>query len=229
MNHHPARLTRCATVWLLATLAAASLVALLLPLALPMARAAARGDLGGRPFDDLLVGLCAAVAVPATCWLWAITTLTTLEAARGGAHGDPHAVPHGVRRLVLAACGVALTGGLTTATALPALADTPQAPPQDLRASAIVARVVNGLPLPDRATTTTVVAAHPVRQAEPAGRVTVRRGDTLWGIAARDLAPGASDADINTHWQAIYAANRGVIGADPGLIHPDQQLRLPRA
>ena len=134
---------------------------------------------------------------------------------------------------MLAACGVALTGGLTGGlAAAPALADTPQAPPTDLRASAIVARVVNGLPLPDRATTTTVVAALPVRHAETAardGRVTVRRGDTLWGIAARDLAPGASDADINTHWQAIYAANRGVIGADPGLIHPDQQLRLPGA
>ncbi|GCD91631.1 LysM peptidoglycan-binding domain-containing protein [Nocardioides sp. LS1] len=219
MNHHPARPTRCATVWLLATTAAAGLVALLLPLALPMAGAASHGDLAGRPFDDLLVGLCAAVAVPATCWLWAITTLATLEAARGVSH----AVPRGVRRVVLVACGVALTGGLTTTAAL---ADTPQAPPQDLRASAIVARVVNGLPLPDRATATTAVAGHPVRRAE---RVTVHRGDTLWGIAARDLAPGASDADINTHWQAIYAANRGVIGADPGLIHPDQQLRLPRA
>lgn len=52
----------------------------------------------------------------------------------------------------------------------------------------------------------------------PAIEVTVRPGDTLSGLAAR----------YGTTWQAIYAANRGVIGPNPNLIYPDQHLTIPR-
>jgi LysM repeat protein len=46
------------------------------------------------------------------------------------------------------------------------------------------------------------------------GDYTVRSGDTLSGIAARH----------GTTWRKIYAANRTVIGGDPDLIVPGQQL-----
>ncbi|MFE9119113.1 transglycosylase family protein [Streptomyces sp. NPDC007172] len=49
-----------------------------------------------------------------------------------------------------------------------------------------------------------------------AGSYTVRGGDTLSAIAA---AHGVG-------WEALYAANRAVIGADPDLILPGQQLRI---
>lgn len=59
--------------------------------------------------------------------------------------------------------------------------------------------------------------------------VTVRRGDTLWSIAARHLGTGATDAQIASEWPRWYAANRAVIGEDPGLIQPGQQLVAPIA
>jgi nucleoid-associated protein YgaU len=66
----------------------------------------------------------------------------------------------------------------------------------------------------------------PQRQPEP-GTVTVRAGDTLWDIAARDLGSLATDAEIAAHWPRWYAGNRTVIGADPALLVPGQILTPP--
>ncbi|MFK0222879.1 peptidoglycan DD-metalloendopeptidase family protein [Streptomyces vinaceus] len=49
---------------------------------------------------------------------------------------------------------------------------------------------------------------------------TVLAGDTLGGIAQR--VGGGTD------WQALYAANRAVIGGDPNLIHAGQTLTVPQ-
>ncbi len=61
----------------------------------------------------------------------------------------------------------------------------------------------------------------------PAADYEVVAGDTLWDIARRTLGAGATAADIGTYWRAIYAANAGVVGDDPDLIHPGQTLDLP--
>lgn len=57
--------------------------------------------------------------------------------------------------------------------------------------------------------------------------VTVHRGDCLWVIAARHLGPEATDSEIAQEWPRWYAANRALIGDDPDLIHPGQQLVPP--
>jgi hypothetical protein len=57
--------------------------------------------------------------------------------------------------------------------------------------------------------------------------VTVHRGDTLWAVAARHLGPDASDVQVAREWPRWYAANREVIGDDPDLLVPGQQLRPP--
>jgi hypothetical protein len=57
--------------------------------------------------------------------------------------------------------------------------------------------------------------------------VTVRRGDSLWSLTAARLGPSATDARIAAEWPRWYAANRQVIGPDPSVIHPGQQLRPP--
>ena len=62
--------------------------------------------------------------------------------------------------------------------------------------------------------------------AEPAV-VVVHRGDTLWAIAARHLGGPPTDAQIDHAWRAWYATNHDVIGPDPDLILPGQQLRPP--
>lgn len=56
------------------------------------------------------------------------------------------------------------------------------------------------------------------RTAPATGGYLVRPGDTLSEIAeAKQLTGG---------WQALYARNKDVVGADPGLIFPGQRLRL---
>ncbi len=77
-----------------------------------------------------------------------------------------------------------------------------------------------------------LLGTRPQRAAEQSvspsrGEVVVRRGDSLWSIAARQLGPLASDVDIAVHWPKWYAANRHVIGDDPGLIVPGQILQPP--
>lgn len=210
-------LPRCAAVWAGTTMTAVVLVAWLLPGVQAAANAVGSGHLAAGQFEDLLVWLCSTAALLATCWLWTVTTLVTLDAARGRTRAGVPGVPDAVRRVVLAACGVALAGGVAT----PALA-TPGEVHHDHTATPTA--LLSGLPMPDRASG----GVAPTHGRSVAATVRVRAGDTLWHLAALDLPPGAGDEQVSAHWQAIYALNRAVIGADPDLIHPDQQLRLPR-
>jgi hypothetical protein len=57
--------------------------------------------------------------------------------------------------------------------------------------------------------------------------VVVRRGDTLWSIAERHLGPGSTTAEIAVEWPRWYAANRGLLGADPDRLVPGTRLRPP--
>ena len=166
-----------------------------------------------QPLDVALTEIAALALLGCAVWMWAATTAVVVEVLRRRVATSPcqHVVPAGVRRVVLAACGVALAGGL----AQPSYAGGPQAhhPHVHHRPSAL-----SGLPLPDRA----VVAPPAARRT-----VRVRPGDTLWSLAARDLPPGSPDALVAARWHAIYAANRALIGPDPDVITPGQRLRLP--
>ncbi|MCL6560739.1 MAG: LysM peptidoglycan-binding domain-containing protein, partial [Firmicutes bacterium] len=56
----------------------------------------------------------------------------------------------------------------------------------------------------------------PDERPTPTG-YTVKDGDTLWLIAQRVYGDGS-------RWSDLYAANQDVIGPDPDLILPGQQL-----
>ena len=62
---------------------------------------------------------------------------------------------------------------------------------------------------------------------QPLDSVVVRRGDTLWGLVAQHLGGQATDQDVAEEGPRWYAANRGVIGNDPDLLRPGQQLVVP--
>ena len=68
-------------------------------------------------------------------------------------------------------------------------------------------------------TSTVDAAAASTTTAQPAPRYVVRPGDSLSSIAAARAVRGG--------WQALYAANRRVIGPDPDVIHPGTVLVLP--
>jgi hypothetical protein len=72
-----------------------------------------------------------------------------------------------------------------------------------------------------------VVASPPAETEAVLDEVVVRRGDTLWDIAARALGTQATAVEIAAEWPRWYAANRDVIGADPDLIYPGTVLNPP--
>lgn len=78
---------------------------------------------------------------------------------------------------------------------------------------------------PTTAQLATVADSTPSADA-PDERVLVQPGDTLWSIAADDLGPGATDAQIADLWPQWHRANAAII-SDPDLIHPGQELSAP--
>lgn len=152
-------------------------------------------------------------------------------------------VPAFLRRAVEAALGIAVATASVSAPAAPALAartagprpsptSTATAPP----AARTPAARTPGPPLPslDRPESPPQPRARPPGQILTPGRavvdvvVVVRRGDSLWRIAARHLGPQATEAQVAAAWPRWYAANRAVVGPDPNLLLPGQRLMPPR-
>lgn len=219
---------RCALVWLAVTgLLTLVVQVLLLPALRPALAAAASGELGEQTFAALLVQASAPAGLLAACWAFVATTAVTAAATRGRSVG---AVPTPVRRALLLACGVALSGSV----GVPALAAPVQPAGEGPRSTPAATAGLDGLPLPDRADSARLAPGAPAPGAAPAPRhgpgpviarpgpalraahtVVVRPGDSLWSLAGAD------------GWRRLYRANAAVIGADPDLIHPGQELRLP--
>jgi LysM repeat protein len=218
-----ASIPRCFGVWVLVSSIVASLLFWLAHDLVRIGDLVGSGHLGQVPFDELLALLAASTVAACALWFWLVTTITALEAAGGATAGTSRlpaiGCPEGLRRLVFAACGLALASGLVT----PAMAveGKQSLPPPD------TARLA-GLPLPERASTHPSSAVGGI-VAAPTTTLTVhvRAGDTLWNLAASSLAPGASATDIATTWRAIYAHNKSVIGDDPDLILPGTTLSIP--
>lgn len=72
-----------------------------------------------------------------------------------------------------------------------------------------------------------LVATVPVAGRAVVDEVVVRRGDTLWDIAARHLGPGATAAEVAAEWPRWHRANGEGIGPRPDHILPGQRLRPP--
>lgn len=216
----PAAPLRCLAVW---SAVSAGTAAALLAVhdELQTVLSLAHDGLAGRPFDALLLMASAVVLTACAIWFWLVTTLTVARAVTGRV-GRVRGCPDGVRRLVLAACGLTLL-----VVASPASADTiagsPPGPEQP--------HVLAGLPYPDRATMpATAPGTTPAQErGEVRAEIRVAPGDTLWSIAEESLgsSPDITEADVERRWRAIWHANRAEVGPDPDLIHPGTTLRLP--
>lgn len=174
-----------------------------------------------QPFAALLGQWCGVVLLGCAGWLWVVTGLVLLEAVRARPavplRARRAAIPAAYRRLVLGACGLALTAGV----AAPALA-TPGPVHLDPRpaaasAPAVPARAPLQLRPPDQ------VARH------LGTGIVVRPGDSLWHLAAERLPHDTDDATIGHTWRRLYAANERLIGDDPDHIEPGQRLERPRS
>jgi hypothetical protein len=205
---------RCLSVWLATTALAGALGTLDLH--------AIGGLDSDRPFADLLTRLCGVVLLGCLAWGWLGATAVVMTALRHApAPGRLRWVPLGWRRLVLGACGVALTAG----AAAPALAT-----PGPVRLDPPAATTAVGSADVASGSATLVgaerPAEHTTEHAAPA--IVVSPGDSLWRLAAERLDPAASDAEITATWHRLYRANRAVVGSDPDLIEPGQRLAPPR-
>ncbi len=138
--------------------------------------------------------------------------------------------PAVIRRLIAAGVGMGLT--LTAAPALAATED--RSDPATNGASHPMS--ITALAWQNSVTTGTQKDAAqsdgPMRvRSGPADHqdhiVTVRPGDSLWGVAAQHLGAGATDQEIAAAWPAWFDLNRDAIGSNPGLITPGQQLLNP--
>jgi len=213
--------------------------------------------LGPAPWDagTAVVAAAATGGAAVAAWLALGALVSTLTLLRGR-HRRPALVPVAVHRATALLLGVSLAAGATAAAAPVAAPTSPAAStapastaPQPAAGTPAVAgldpawRPPEPAPVPDPGwRPTTAPAAPPRTVAEPidpvllTGRhqppdqqhvITVRRGDTLWDLAARRLGPGASDAEVAVEWPRWYAANREVVGPDPDLLLPGQQLVPP--
>jgi resuscitation-promoting factor RpfA len=190
---------------------------------------------------------CALAAGLLLTWLGASALLCVLgrlpgQAGRLCAVLSRRVAPGVVRTAVVAILGGTLVAGSAAAasasprpspqpasTALPSPGWVgPTAPPAV--ASITPHPVLPGLPAPTPPPADVqLVSAVPASGRVADADVVVRRGDTLWAIAARHLPGEASTEQIARSWPRWYAANRQVIGPDPDLIRPGQVLRPPAA
>jgi hypothetical protein len=194
-------------------------------------------------FDDLVLTAALGVLALAGGWLGLAVVLTlgtrALRCSHTLAGRLAHAItPSLVRSLLGGACGAAVLVAPTAAPGpLAVAADTGHAQGRDCPRRACTA-VLGGLPIPDRPWGGR--AAPRAHAAEPE-RIQVRPGDSLWTIAARQLAAQdraarhpaddaspPSRAEIAAAWPRWFDLNHARIGDDPDLIHPGTRLVVPR-
>jgi nucleoid-associated protein YgaU len=185
--------------------------------------------------DQLVAAVAGVIAWALLAWLTVSSALTLIGTVPGAAGRAAAAIarrvtPTLVRRAVEAALGVAIVG--TSFAPAVAHAAPRQRPAVVREASSDAALSPYDRPY-DAAPPTAKPQPVPVDTVSPAGRserdpaVVVRRGDTLWSIAAHALGGEADDAAVDAEWRRWYAANRDTIGANPDLISPGLRLQPP--
>jgi hypothetical protein len=200
--------------------------------------------------DGALLPVLSTLVWSAAAWLGlgllaAVASGLPGSAGRTGALVARLLLPRAARAVLAGSAGLGALLAPVAAGAAPAPhpasapAATPPAPAWPVPSSASAARTPPAWPVARSgapsspaasAPTTSPASAAPTgRASHPGGarRVTVRPGDSLWAITAHRLGPRATPARVAAEWPRWFAANRAVIGDDPDLIRPGQELAPP--
>ncbi len=204
---------------------------------------------------DILLTILATLGLVLTLWLGAATVLSALAqlpGAIGAACADIAArvAPAAVRKATAVVLGTTVAAAVAPGTA----AAGPLLPARHTVAVSVVDPGAGAITVPDPgfhppraersvpdpgfrppapaappvpATLGPLTTSGPRVPSSVEDQYVVRRGDTLWDVAARHLGPRGSAAAIAREWPRWYAANRAVIGPDPHHIEPGQRLRPP--
>lgn len=176
--------------------------------------------LGTLPFPQALTSAAALALLG--CWLravagglaYAVAVVPQVLGRPGSGATDRGPVLAGplVRRTVLAALGLSLSGGVLPAQAAPLGRPAPHG------SAPVASASLTGLRLPDRTT----------GSRQRTRTVTVQPGDSLWSIARGLLPADAGTRQVAAAWQALREANASTLGGDADLIFPGTRLVVPR-
>ncbi|ROR91527.1 LysM peptidoglycan-binding domain-containing protein [Nocardioides aurantiacus] len=188
----------------------------------------------GPAFDALLETAATWVLVATLLWGAALVLAALLERASHGRLPALHWVgcPRRARPLLLAVAGLAVVvpGSAHAATGATGATDGPRPGSGTLPVPTRPTDMGTAPSLPRQGTHP---APHPApRPAAAAGAerdagVVVRPGDSLWGLASDRLGPGAEVPQVAALVERLHRRNLAVVGPDPDLLRPGQQLRFP--
>ena len=202
---------------------------------------------GRAAVDELVTAISAAAALVLLVWValgLLVSVLAVIPGPWGAAsrHLQDYIASTAIRRWAALLLGAAIASTIAPAGAAATLpTSTISAPAPEwvalgerslpsFEANEPPAPAPTWTPAPTRAlppVTLTTQRQEPSAAEPGAHEITVRRGDTLWDLAAAHLPAEAPDAEIAAAWQQWYAENRAVIGPDPDLILPGQILTAP--
>jgi hypothetical protein len=181
---------------------------------------------------DAIDGLALQITVVAlgllTLWVTVVLLVTALcHLLRGRARLRAltlarRTMPAWLFRLLIGAVGASIVLAPATAGAAPAPLPPPSLPFSTSAPAGLIAAAL----LPAPALPSTPSAADQRAGGQPA-TVTVQPGDSLWSLAAAQLGAEATPQKVAQQWPRWWAANRSVIGENPGMIRPGQQLAVP--
>lgn len=230
--------------WMRAPASAAGLLLverqLVAVLGTPTAQVRAAGDLGLSPTDPvtpllMVLALLAEVLIGYVLAALALRTLSLVPGSLGPLAGRVAFLlsPAVVRR----ALDLLVGGTLLVQTTLTALPGVPPAGANGAihsttAPSPVSARSAGPIGPETRPPSRRLAAPLPPwlggGPPKPKPGYTVEPGDTLWDIAAAQLAPTErSSANVHRYWRQIYRASRSAVGGDPDLILPGTHLDVP--
>jgi len=177
--------------------------------------------------DELTLRVGSALALVVLAWLMlGVGAALVVRIAHRRGHAPQFA--EALARRTLPRWAFALVAGsavVLTPLAAQAAPPSPSLPPPSLPLSTAQPAASSPAPSGTAPAITRAAAQRPPRHMT----VVVRPGDSLWRLAREHVAAAhPTDRQVAAAWPRWYAANRAVIGTDPGLIRPGERLRVPQ-